>query len=171
MSGEAAEHIHDLRILLRISGQLAGGVGLQQSQGELGSGNLETDLGQLGGIVFTNVVREMVLEMRKLELAFLFVAPFLVSAASLPVGDVAFSGLNLEFFESTDDLAVGSVVVEHAIDHVALEFGQTGDFAVADVGRDARGRMLEGSSAMQGACCWKVGRLESWNGGMAVAED
>ena len=39
-------------------------------------------------------------------------------------------------------MAMGDMVVEHAVDHVAFEFGQAGDFAVANAGR--RGTEIDG---------------------------
>jgi hypothetical protein len=36
-----------------------------------------------------------------------------------------------DFSEGGDDLVIGSTVVEHVVNEVALRFGERGDFAVA----------------------------------------
>src|SRR5205823_14410109 len=51
---------------------------------------------------------------------------------SLPVRDIAPGGLNLEFVQGSDDFRIRDIVVEHAVDQVALEFGETGDFSIAN---------------------------------------
>jgi len=35
------------------------------------------------------------------------------------------------FVEGADDFGMGDIVAEHAVDHVAFEVGEAGDFAVA----------------------------------------
>jgi hypothetical protein len=47
------------------------------------------------------------------------------------VGDVTLGHKDIEIAESLDDFGMGNVVLEHAIDHVAMELGQPGDFAFA----------------------------------------
>jgi hypothetical protein len=44
-----------------------------------------------------------------------------------------------EFSKGGDDLVIGSTVVEHLIDEVALGFGEGCDFAVAPAGWGTRG--------------------------------
>ena len=65
-------------------------------------------------------------------------APFLIAAAGLPIGDIAFGNVDAELVESADDFGIREVVEEHAVDQVALEFGQAGDFAIAYAGRRNR---------------------------------
>ena len=56
--------------------------------------------------------------------------PFPVAAARFPVGNVANGYADAVFFESAADVIVGNVIAEQAIDQIALEVGQTGNFAV-----------------------------------------
>jgi hypothetical protein len=49
----------------------------------------------------------------------------------------------LEFVECIDDLGVGDVVAEHAVDHVADGVRESGDFAVAGAGLDTGCRILD----------------------------
>src|SRR5437762_7189898 len=79
LGGEPAEHIHDAGIFFRVGGQLAGGVGLQEAEGELGGSDLEADLGKLGGVVFAEEIGEMILKGGQMKLALLLGAPFLIA--------------------------------------------------------------------------------------------
>jgi hypothetical protein len=99
---------------------------------ELGGGDLKADFGKLLGVVFAEVIGEVILEVREAELVLLLGAPFLITAASAPVGDIAFIDGDVALGKSPDDFGIGNVVVEEFVDHVAFEFGQAGDFAVAD---------------------------------------
>ena len=100
------------------------------------------------------------------------VAPFLVAdvvliAVVFPAGDVDFeelvrerriSGL-LEFF---DDGFVGNAVVEHAVDLVAEDFWQSGDFTItAMVGLGCRQYWERSDGATRtGQCATRTGQLE-----------
>jgi len=75
----------------------------------------------------------MILVEAVLEDVFLLHAPFEITTGR-PVGDVAFGDFELEFIECVDDLGVGDVVAEHAVEHVADGVGKAGDFAVAGAG-------------------------------------
>ena len=56
----------------------------------------------------------------------MFEASFEVTAGG-PVGDVAFRNVKTAFIKSEDDVFVMDAVAEHAVDHVALKFWETGD--------------------------------------------
>src|SRR5436190_17195719 len=133
VSGEAAEHVHNLGIVLGVGSELLDGGGIQQHGGELGGGDLKAYLGDLGGVVLAEVIGEIILQVGELKLALLFGAPFLIAAASFPIGDVAFSDRNSFLVESSNDFGMGKVIVEHAVDQVALQFRETGDFTVASM--------------------------------------
>ena len=45
--------------------------------------------------------------------------------------DVALGDVKAAFIEGHDDFVVGQIVGEHAVDHVAFEFREVGDLAVA----------------------------------------
>ena len=92
---------------------------------------MEADFGELTGVVFAEVFEEVVLEKAGFECAILFDAPVAIAAAGFPVGDVAFGDFEIEFVERGDDLGMGDVVAEHAVDHVADGAGKAGNFAVA----------------------------------------
>ena len=58
-----------------------------------------------------------------------------VAAGKAPVGNILLVDGNTDFLQGADDLPLGHVVEEHAIDHVAHRFRQTGDFAVTGPSR------------------------------------
>ena len=111
--------------------ELLAGFGFEEELGEFGGSELEADFGELAGVVFAEVFEEIVLEEASFEGAILRDAPVAIAAAGFPVGDVAFGEFELEFIECVDDLGVGDVIAEHAVDHVADGVGEAGDFAVA----------------------------------------
>ena len=94
---------------------------------------MKADFGKLAGVGFAEVRQDVVLGQAIGEGAVLFGGPFFISAARFPIGNVAFGYRVSVFFESTDDFLVGNVVAQHAIDQVAFEEGEAGDFAVADL--------------------------------------
>jgi hypothetical protein len=110
---------------------LLAGFGFEEELGEFGGSELEADFGELAGVVFAEVFEEIVLEEASFEGAILSDAPVAIAAACFPVGDVAFGEFELEFIECVDDLGVGDVIAEHAVDHVADGIGEAGDFAFA----------------------------------------
>ena len=79
----------------------------------------------------TEEIGEVVLEAAEFERALLGGAPFVIAAVSFPVGDVALGDLKAAFIECVDDFVVGQIVGEHAVDHIAFEFREVGDFAVS----------------------------------------
>ncbi len=99
--------------------------------GETGRGELQADLGKLAGVILAQALREVVLEEPDFQRTVLGVAPFLIAASGFPIGDVAFGDSDAVFFESAANLGVRDVVAEHAVDHVAFEVREVGDFAVA----------------------------------------
>src|SRR6266704_2805653 len=161
VSGEAAQHVNNLGIVLGIGSELLDGGGVEQHGGELGGGDLKADLGNLGGVILAKVIGEIILQVRELKLALLFGAPFHITAASFPIGDVAFSDRDFHLVESSNDFGMGNIVVEHAIDHVALQFRETSDFTVASMRFGGACQvvveMLDGQSARAGG----------WSGRMA----
>ena len=99
--------------------------------GEMGRSELQADFGKLAGVVLAQVFGEVVLKKPDFQRPVLYGAPFLVAATGFPVGDVALGDDDADLVESVNDAGVGKIVAEHAIDHVALNIGQAGDFAVA----------------------------------------
>ena len=79
--------------------------------------------------MFAEVIGEMILELGEAQLVLLLGAPFLVTAASAPVGDVAFGDGDAALAKCPDDFGIGNMVMEEFVDHVAFEFGQAGDLA------------------------------------------
>src|SRR5258708_6676468 len=65
-----------------------------------------------------------------LEDRFLFETPFEETAGG-PVGNVALGDGEADFVEGGDDVFIGDGVPEHAANHVAFEFGEAGDAAIA----------------------------------------
>src|ERR1043166_3658382 len=84
------ESIHDPGIVVRVGEERGGGLRIHEQGSELGGGDLKADFGKLLGVVFAEVIGEMILEVSKAELVLLLGAPFLVTAASAPIGDIAF---------------------------------------------------------------------------------
>ena len=92
---------------------------------------------------------EVVLGEASFQSAVLLVAPFSITAACFPVGNVARGGCDPVFGEGFGDSGMGDVVAEHAVDHVANGIGEAGDFAVAtDFAGRARG--------------WIIGLVDYW---------
>ena len=131
LAGKPAENADGASEFLGFVGELFAGFGFEEELGELGGSELETDFGELAGVVFAEVFEEVVLQETGFECAILCDAPVAIAAACFPVGDVAFGDFELEFVECVDDLRVRDVVAEHAVDHVAEGVGEAGDFAVA----------------------------------------
>lgn len=119
------------------------GVGFEEEFRELSGGELKADFGKLSGFVSAKVVGKIILTDAFLEGAFVFDAPFFVAAAGFPVGDVSRGNADTVFIESSDDLRIGNVILEHEVDHVAKGLGEASDFAVA--------------TDFAGGRCWMVG--------------
>ena len=136
------ESIDDPGEFVRVGEERGGRLRVHEEGSELGGGDLKADLRQLLGVVFAEVIGEMILEMSEAKLVLLFGTPFLVTAASAPVGHVAFGDCDVALGKGPDDFGIGNVVVEEFVDHVAFEFGQAGDFAVAGFGFGGAGNWL-----------------------------
>jgi hypothetical protein len=153
-SCEAALEFDELRVFLRVRDEFAHEVGPEEESGEGGSGGLETDLGEFGGVMAPEEVSEVVLEGAELEGVRLGGAPFFVAAAGFPVGDVTLGDLKAAFLEGIDDFAVGQIIGEHAVNHVAFEFGEVGDLAVAGfAGRTVLKRLERSGCELEGQEC------------------
>lgn len=62
LGGEAAEDGKEAGVFLRVGDELAAIFGLDEELGEFGGGELESDFGELSGLVFAEVFGEVVLE-------------------------------------------------------------------------------------------------------------
>ena len=131
LGSQAAKDGEEAGEFFGVGDELAAVFGLEEELGDLGGGELEADFGELGGVVFVEMFSEVVLEEAGFVGAILFSAPFFVAATGFPVGDVALCDVDAVFVKGADDFGVGDIVAEHAVDHVAFEVGQPGDFAVA----------------------------------------
>ena len=136
LTSEPAEDADGAGELFGFGGKLFASFGFEEESGELGGNELKADFGELAGVVGAEVRKEVFLEETGFEGAILFGAPVAIAAASFPVGDVAFGDSEVEFFKCLDDLGVGDVVAEHAVDHVADGIGEASDFAVAGAWAD-----------------------------------
>jgi hypothetical protein len=148
---EAALEFDELRVFLRVGEEFAHEVGPEEDSGEAGSGGLETDLGEFGGVMAPEELGEVVLEGAELEGVRLGGGPFLVAAAGFPVRDVTFGDPKAAFLEGEDDSGMGQIVREHAVNHVAFEFGEVGDPAVAGfAGRPVLKRLERSGGELEG---------------------
>ena len=136
LAGEAAKDADGASEFFGFGGELCARFWFEEELGEFGGNELEADFGELAGVVFAKMFEEVVLEEASFEGAILSEAPVAITAASFPVGDVAFGNFEGEFVESVDDLGVGDVVAKHAIDHVTDGVGEPSDFAVAGAWAD-----------------------------------
>lgn len=134
LGGQAAEKGEETGIFIGGSGELVPVFGINEEAGDLGGGELEADLGQLGGVGNAEVLGEIVLEQAGIEGTIVFLAPFFIAATGFPVGNIAPGDLEAMFIQGTDDFVVGDIVAEHAIDHVAFEVGEPGNFAISGFG-------------------------------------
>jgi hypothetical protein len=128
---KAAEEVNEFRVIIELSfGVVGAGEFLEEDLGEAGGGGLKTDFGKLRGVVAAQEIQEVILAEAILEDGLLFEAPFEIAAGG-PVGDVSLGDGEIVVGEGGDDVLVGNGVPEHVVDHVALEFGEAGDAAIA----------------------------------------
>jgi hypothetical protein len=138
--GTLIEGFDDPGVFVRVGEERGGGLWIHEERRELGRGDLEADFRKLLGIVLAEVIGEMILQVSEAKLVFLLGAPFLVTAAGAPVGDVAFGDGDATLAKRPDNFGMGDVVVQEFVDHVSFEFRQAGDFAVAGALAEARDR-------------------------------
>jgi hypothetical protein len=141
---EAAKQVHELGIAVEVRFRVVGaGEFLEQNLGEPGSGGLETDFGQIGGVVTAEEIEEVILLETVLEGLFLCQGPFEVAAGG-PIGNVALGDTaEAGFSEGGDNVLVGDRIPDHAIDHIAFAAREAGDSAIAPgfAGRVEDGQM------------------------------
>jgi len=144
--GDFVEHGETAVVFLRIVGEELGGLRCEEELGELLGGGLEADFGDFAGFATAEDVSEVILAQLGSDGAVLCEAPFAITTAGSPVGNVAFGDFDIEFVEGSDNAMVRDVVEEHAVDHVALGSWEPGDFAVAGAldGRRTCGGRFEG---------------------------
>jgi len=128
LSVQATMDIHHLGKRAEIGLDVLGASGfLDEDLGDSRGSGLEADLGQLGGVVAAKMIDQLILVQPVLEHEIMFEAPL----------EMAASG-QLEMLRSVtvkpsssrrDDVLVRDAVAEHAVDHVALDFGETSDAA------------------------------------------
>ena len=109
---------------------------------------MQADFGQFAGVVAAERVHEVILMEMQLDGEVLGETPFAIAAVGLPIGDVALSDFDADLLEGLDDMFLGNVVKEHAIDDVANGFGEARDFAVAGL-----------FGKLRRDCGWRVLRL------------
>jgi hypothetical protein len=134
VTGDAAKIGECAGVFFGIGGELLLGLGVEKEFAKLCGGELEADFREVGGIGRAEIIGEVILAEAFGENAFLFETPFVVAAASFPVGDVALGDANVVFLEGFEDILMGNVILKHEVDHVAKRFGKAGDFAVAGFG-------------------------------------
>jgi hypothetical protein len=139
LAGESAEGPDGAREFIGIGSELLSGLGFKEVFGEFGGGELEADFGELGGLGGAEVFGEVVLAEAVLDSAVLLGAPVAIAAAGFPIGDVALGDVVAVFAEGIFDSGMGNIVAEHAVDHVAFEVGEAGDFAIPNFGRECAG--------------------------------
>jgi hypothetical protein len=120
LAGEPTEGGDHFGISIRIGGEKMLGFWFEEELRELSGGELKADLGNLAGVIFAEVIGEVVLMKANLNGVVLLGAPFFVTAAGFPVGDVAFGHSNAVFVEGTHDFSIRDIVTEHEIDHVSF---------------------------------------------------
>jgi CBS domain-containing protein len=130
-TGQAALNFDEFGIFLGIGEQFADEVGPEEDSGEGGSGRLEADFRDFRGVMATERFGEVVLESVEFEGVGLSGTPFSVAAVGFPIGDITFGDLEVAFLEGGDNFAVGEVIREHPIDHVAFGLGEVGNFTIS----------------------------------------
>jgi hypothetical protein len=84
-ASEAALHVNEPRIFLRIGEEFAHEIGPEKDGGEVCGGGLEANLGEFAGVMAAKKFGEVILEGAEFQGALLGGAPFSVAAAGLPV--------------------------------------------------------------------------------------
>jgi hypothetical protein len=131
LAGEAAKDGDGAGEFFGVGGELFAGLRLEEEFGKVSGGELKTDFGKVAGVVFAEVLNEVILEEPFLQGLVLLMAPLVVTAPGFPVGDVALGDADAVLAEGLDNFVVGNVIAKHAIDHVAFEVGKASDFAIA----------------------------------------
>ena len=128
--GDAAKGVGDADVVVE-AGVRVGGLGMsgQEELAEMGGGDLEAGRREVDVVVVGQDVEDGFFANAVGSEAFLVQEPILV-AALVPVGDVASGDGVAELSQGGDDFFVGDTVFEHAVDEVAVGFGEGGDFAV-----------------------------------------
>lgn len=151
---EPAEDVHHLGKSAEVSLDIFGaGDFLEEDLGEASGGGLETDFGELGGIVSAEVIDEVILVEAVVDDEILLEAPFEVAAGG-PIGDIAFGEGKAGLMNCGDDVFVWNAIPEHAVDHVAVEFRERGDtttpagMVLRGAGGEVRGINHSGSRVM-----------------------
>jgi len=145
--GEPTEHGDRAGALVGIGDKLLLRFRPEEELRKMSGGELQTDLGELAGVVLAQVFSEIILEQAGFDSAIVFETPLFISATSFPIGNVAKGDGEAVFIQCSDDFVMGHVFAKHPVDHVALVVREAGDFAVAGFG-------LEGAR--------KTGRLDGW---------
>jgi hypothetical protein len=128
---EAAEDVHHFGKGAEIGFDVFGvGSFLNEDLGEAGGGGLEADFRELGSGVAAEVIEHRILIQAILENDLLIEPPFQITTCG-PVGYVALCDAETQFVKGFDNVLVGDAVPNHAVDHVALEFGEGSDAAFA----------------------------------------
>src|SRR4051812_22262324 len=103
------EALNDPGVFVWVGEQRGGCLGIHEQGSELGGGDLKTDFGKFLRVMFAQIIGEVILEVGKTKLIFLFCAPLLIAAASTPVGNIAFGDGDAALLESPDDFGIGNV--------------------------------------------------------------
>ena len=142
-TGEAALELDEFGVFFGGGDEFAHEIGPQENGREAGSGRLEADFREFGRIMAAEKAGQVVLKGAEFEGALPGDGPFFVPAAGFPVRDVAFRDGEAAFLKGGDDFAVGEIVRQHAIDHVAFEHWKMSDLAIARLARGAGLERLE----------------------------
>lgn len=129
---EAAQEVNKFGVIVEMGfGVIGPGEFLEQDLGEVSGGGLEADFRELGGVVPAKKREEVILLQGIFQGLFLGEGPFEITAGE-PIGNIALGdALETGVVEGGDDIFVGDRVPKHAIDHIALRPGKTGNAAVA----------------------------------------
>ncbi len=127
---EAAEGADQVEEAFRVSFDGPLDIRSKQVFGKAGGHELEAKFGEFIRI-FGKVPGEGFPSKVGVQEVLLFQEPIFVAAAGHEIGDIALGDGDFAFFEHVNDAFVWHTVAKHATDHVAFEFGEAGDSAVA----------------------------------------
>jgi hypothetical protein len=128
---EPAEEVHELGETCEVSFRVLAAVEfLEHDLGEASGGGLKTDFGEFRSIVTAEEIQQLILVETVFDDVFMDQAPF-GEAADGPVGDVFFANSVAGFAEGAGDILIGNAVVEHAVNHIALDCRERGNKAAA----------------------------------------